>query len=153
PFQPTWSLVLNWSCETIKYRAEDFWYRSFITWFIVCALLVVPGFAQTNNKQLEKETKLKQKIVEWGTNKNVSVKLKSGEKIDGRIAEIKDEVFVVQLVDKDKVTSRDMRYSDVNKISEKDGGKAGRIAGYTALGVLAGIGATFLVIWAVLANS
>lgn len=120
---------------------------------LLCLLLVVPSLAQTNNQQQEKETKLKQKLVEWGTNKNVAVKLKSGEKIEGRIADIKDELFVVQLVDKDKVTSRDIAYSTVDKISAKDGGKAGKVAGYTALGVLAGVGVVLLVMVGIWANN
>jgi hypothetical protein len=121
--------------------------------FLLCALLVVSGFAQTNNKQLEKEAKLKQKVVEWGTNKNVSVKLKSGEKLAGRIADIKDDIFALQFVDKDKVTSREIRYSDVDKISTKDGGKAGRVVGYTALGVLAGVGVFMVVILSIWARN
>ena len=121
--------------------------------FLLCLLFVVPGTAQTNNKQLEKEAKLKHRIVEWGTNKNVAVKLKSGEKLEGRIAEIKDDIFAVQFVDKDKVTARDIRYSDVDKISGKDGGKAGKIAGYTALGVLAGVGVVMLVVVSIWANN
>jgi translation initiation factor IF-1 len=116
-------------------------------------LFVIPGAPQTNNKQLDKETKLKQKIVEWGTNKNVAVKLKSGEKIDGRIAEIKDDLFTVQLVAKDKVTARELHYGDVDKISEKNGGKAGKIAGYTVLGVLAGVGVMFLIVLGVWARN
>jgi hypothetical protein len=120
---------------------------------LLCMLFAVPSFAQTNNKQLEKEAKLKQKVVEWGTNKNVSVKLKSGEKVEGRIADIKDDVFALQFVDKDKVTSREIRYSDVDKISTKDGGKAGRVVGYTALGVLAGIGVFMIVILSIWARN
>lgn len=120
---------------------------------LLCLLLVFPSLAQTNNQQQEKETKLKQKLVEWGTNKNVALKLKSGEKIEGRIADIKDELFVVQLVDKDKVTSRDIAYSAVDKISAKDGGKAGKVAGYTALGVLAGVGVVLLVMVGIWANN
>ena len=120
---------------------------------LLCVLFVIPGTAQTNHKQLEKEAKLKQKIVAWGTNKNVAVKLKSGEKLEGRIAEIKDDLFAVQFVDKDKVTSRAINYSDVNKISGKDGGKAGKIAGYTALGVLAGVGVAFLIVLGIWANN
>ncbi len=112
---------------------------------LLCALFMTPSFAQTNNKQLEKEAKFKQRIVEWGTNKNVAVKLKSGAKVDGRIAEIKDDLFAVQFVDKDKVTAREISYSEVDKISGKDGGKAGKVVGYTALGVLAGVGVIFLV--------
>ena len=120
---------------------------------LLCVLFVVPGFAQSNNKQLEKETKLKQRIVEWGTNKNVAVKLKSGEKLDGRIAEIKDDLFAMQFVDKDKVTSREIRYSDVDKISGKDGGKAGKVVGYAVLGGLAGVGVFFLVVLGVWARN
>ena len=120
---------------------------------LLCVLFVIPGTAQTNHKQLEKEAKLKQKIVAWGTNKNVAVNLKSGEKLEGRIAEIKDDLFAVQFVDKDKVTSRAINYSDVNKISGKDGGKAGKIAGYTALGVLAGVGVAFLIVLGIWANN
>lgn len=121
--------------------------------FIICALLVVTSVAQTNNKQLEKETKLKQKIVEWGTNKNVSLKLKSGEKLVGRISDIKDNQFALQLVDKDKVTSREFRYNEVDKISGKEPGKAGKVVGYTALGVLAGLGALLLISVAVYASN
>ncbi len=120
---------------------------------LLCLLFVVPSFAQTNNKQLEKEAKLKQKIVQWGTNKNVFIKLKSGEKLEGRMADIQTDLFTVQLVDKDKVTSRELRYSDVDKISAKDSGKAGKIAGYTVLGVLAGVGVVFLVVLGVWANN
>ena len=119
--------------------------------FLLCVLFMLPSFAQTNNKQLGKEAKFKQKIVEWGTNKTVAVKLKSGEKLEGRIAEIKDDLFAVQFLDKDKVTSREIPYSNLDKISGKDGGKAGKIVGYTALGVLAGVGVMFIVvlgIWA-----
>lgn len=118
---------------------------------LLCLLLVIPGAAQTSDKQLAKETKRKQQLIEWGTNKNVVVKLTSGEKIEGRLAEIKDDVFAVQFVEKDKITAREIRYSEVSKLSAKDGGKAGKIVGYTALGVLAGVGVMFLVvlgIWA-----
>lgn len=120
--------------------------------FIICALLAVTGVAQTNNKQLEKEIKLKQKIVDWGTNKNVSLKLKTGEKLEGRISDIKDDQFVVQLVDKDKVSTREFRYNEVDKISGKEAGKAGKIVGYTALGVLAGLGTILLISLAVYAS-
>ncbi len=119
---------------------------------MLCALLSilllnVASLAQTN------EEKLKIKIVQWGLHKTVTVKLNSGEKLEGRIAEIKDDLFAVQFVDKDKVTARELRYSDVNKISGKDGGKAGKIVGYTALGVLAGVGVTFLIVLGIWANN
>ena len=117
------------------------------------AFVINPAWAQTKTTSPEKQAEFKKRVVEWGTNKSVAVKLKSGEKLDGRIAEIKDDLFAVQFVDKDKVTSHEIRYSDVNKISGKAGSKAGRIAGYTALGVLAGVGVAFLVVLGIWANN
>ena len=88
---------------------------------------------------------LKKRVVDWGTNKNVSVKLNSGEKVEGRIAEITDGYFSVQLVSQGQVTSREVRYDEVKSLKAKDG-KVGKTIGYTALAILAGIGVTVLVV-------
>jgi hypothetical protein len=114
-------------------------------------LFTVPlHLVQAQSPQAEK---LRRKAIEWGTNKPVTAQLKTGEKLKGRIADIKDDLFAVQLVDKDKVVARELRYSDVDKISAKDGGKAGKIAGYTALGVPAGVGVVFLIVLGVWARN
>jgi hypothetical protein len=117
-----------------------------LTLLLTCTVATNFAFAKQ-----PKEVKLKQKIVEWGTNKNVSVKLKSGSKIDGRIAEIKDTNFAVQLVENGQVVTREISYSDVDKLSVK--GNAGRVAGRTALGVLAGVGAIFVMLFVIYAVS
>ena len=99
----------------------------------------------------KKVSEYKAKVVSWGVNKQVTVRLFSGEKIDGRIAEIKDDLLIIQLASKGKITSRDVPYEDIKKISDVVG--AGKIAGYTALGVLAGIGGTIAAIFiAIYAN-
>lgn len=110
-----------------------------LTLLLTCTVATNFAFAKQ-----PKEVKLKQKIVEWGTNKNVSVKLKSGSKIDGRIAEIKDTNFVVQLVENGQVVTREISYSDVDKISARGETSGGNIAGWIVLGAAAGVGAIFL---------
>ena len=92
-----------------------------------------------------KDVKLKQKIVEWGTNKNVTVKLNSGSKIEGRIADIQDANFTVQLVENGQVISREIRYSEVDKISAKGEASGGKIAGWIVLGAAAAVGTLFLI--------
>ncbi|HEX4946288.1 MAG TPA: hypothetical protein VFZ34_06485 [Blastocatellia bacterium] len=91
------------------------------------------------------EAKLKQKIVAWGTNKTVSVKLKSGSKIDGRLADIKDISFAVQLVENGQVTTREINYSDVQNISAKGDTSGAKIAGWIVLGAAAAVGTLFLI--------
>lgn len=109
------------------------------------------SFAQTNNSFQIKEEEVKKRVVEWGTNKNVSIKLKSKEKIKGRISEIKEDHFTVQFVEKktSQITSHDVNYADVKEISAKGDGSAGKTIAYAAIGAAAGLIATVLIIYAV----
>ncbi len=111
-----------------------------LTLLLTCTLATNFAFAQQ-----PKEVKLKQKIVEWGTNKNVSVKLHSGSKIDGRVADIKDTNFAVQLVENGQVVTRDINYSDVDKIAAKGEANGGKIAVWIVLGAAAAVGTLFLI--------
>ena len=125
-------------------------YYSFaFSWLLLGALVATPVFARTTlaaqAKQQAQEAKHKKHVVEWGTNKRVAVKLKSGDKIEGRIAEIKDNAFTIQLVDKGQVTSREINYSDVDKISGKGDTSGGKIAGWIALGAAAAFGTLVLI--------
>lgn len=123
--------------------------RAFIMWLTICALALGNVLAQIKTTSPQKQAEFKKRVVEWGTNKQINVKLNSGEKFSGRLADIQNEFFVVQSVTPDgKVTSQQINFSDVNKVSEK--GKAGRAVGFTALGVLASVGAAFVIIFAVI---
>ena len=119
------------------------------SWLLVVTLAGTSTLARTTTasltKQQAQEAKHKKRIVEWGTNKNISVKLKSGGKVDGRIAEIKDETFAVQLVENGQVVSHDVRYSDVDKLSAKGEASGGKIAAWIALGAAAGVGVLVLI--------
>ena len=107
---------------------------------LTCTFATSVAFAKQTS-----EAKLKQKIVAWGTNKTVSVKLKSGSKIDGRLAEIKDTNFAVQLVENGQVITREINYSDVDKISGKSETSGGKIAGWIVLGAAAALGTLVLI--------
>ena len=84
------------------------WKKMLCALLSIC-LLNVASLAQTN------EEKLKTKIVNWGLHKSVTVKLKSGEKLQGRITEIKDEFFAVQT--EGQATTRQVQFSEVHKLS------------------------------------
>ena len=124
--------------------------KTSIVWLIIFTLGLSHVIAQTKTTSPEKQAEFKKRVVAWGTNKQVSVKLNSNEKINGRIAEIQNDFFVVQAVTQDgKVSSQQINFSDINKLSAKT--NAGKIAGHTALGVLAGVGAIFVMLFVIYA--
>ncbi|MFN0119262.1 MAG: hypothetical protein ACKV2V_02040 [Blastocatellia bacterium] len=83
-------------------------------------------------------------VVEHGTNTQVNVRLKSGEKLKGRIADINDEFFALQFVEKGKISTREIRYDDLKTLSEKS--NAGNIATGIAVGALAAAGVVMTVL-------
>ncbi len=99
--------------------------RKIFTLFILVVLLGnFSGFAQINSAKHEGENK--RRIVEIGTNQNVKLQLQSGEALEGRISEIKNDLFVLQFVDQNgQVQTHDLRYGDVQKISQKGNQTAG----------------------------
>ncbi len=121
-----------------------------IVWCLIFALGLSNAFAQTNPTALEKQAEFKQRVVAWGTNKQVNVKLHSGEKLSGRIAEIQNDFFAIQFVAKNgQITSQPIKFSDINKLSAK--GNAGKTAGFTALGIMAAVGAVFVMLFTIYA--
>lgn len=102
---------------------------------MLCALLSIlllnlTSLAQTTSK----EEKLKSKIINWGLQKNVTVRLKNGEQVEGRIAEITDAYFAVQGVDAGQVTTRKVNFSAVHRISGKGETDVRKVAAYVSLG-------------------
>jgi hypothetical protein len=94
-----------------------------------------PAYAQTSSAQ---EIKLKRQVVERGTNQQVSIKLQSGETLQGNIAEIRNDSFTLQFVDAaGQVNTRDIAYSELSKVS-KAGGK--NLGGTVKRGFLLGVG-------------
>ncbi len=93
-------------------------------------LLDGASLAQTTSQ----EEKLKSKIINWGLQKNVTVNLKNGEKVEGRIAEITDAYFAVQGVDAGQVTTRKVNFSEVHRISGQGETDVRKVTQYVALG-------------------
>ncbi|HEX4946287.1 MAG TPA: hypothetical protein VFZ34_06480 [Blastocatellia bacterium] len=95
---------------------------------MLCTLLSLLLFNVVNLAQTtSQEEKFKAKIVHWGLQKIVSVQLKSGEKLQGRVTEIKDDFFAVQLLQQGNITTRQISFTDVQKLSglnEWDANKA-----------------------------
>lgn len=120
--------------------------------FLIGSLSLGSVLAQEMKKAKPKKiAQYKAKVVSWGTNKQVNVQLFSGEKISGRIADIKDDMLIIQLAENGQIISREVQYENIKKISDVVG--AGKIAGYTALGILAGVGGTIAAIFiAIYAN-
>jgi translation initiation factor IF-1 len=118
---------------------------------ILCLLLAVPTAAQSSVSASAQEAEVKKRVVEWGTNASVSVKLKAGEKLKGRIAEIKDESFTIQFMEKDKITSREINWSEIKSLSQKS--NAGNIAAGVAVGALAAVGVVAIVLLVAIARS
>ena len=117
----------------------------------IIAILLIGGLSlgwvlaqEIKKAKPKKIAQYKAKVVSWGTNKQVNVQLFSGEKISGRIAEIKDDLLIIQLAENGQIVKRDVPYENIKKITDVVG--AGKVAGYTALGVLAGIGGTIAAI-------
>ena len=93
---------------------------------IVIVALFSNGFVAYAQTKSPSEIKLKRQIVECGTNQNVKIKLNSNETLEGRIAEIRNDSLTLQLVDAaGQVISRDLAYSELNKVSKVGGAKAG----------------------------
>lgn len=64
--------------------------------------------------------KFKRQIFEWGTNQNIKLQLRSGEKLEGRLAKVNPDSFVLQFVDiAGQISSREISYSDLDKLSKR----------------------------------
>ena len=118
----------------------------YLSWALSILLLLTavsnPAFAQGS-----KAESLRRKVIEWGTNKLIAVKLNSGEKLKGRVAEIKFDTLAMQFVEQGKIVTRELRWDDLNKVSlDSKDEKARKIGGFIALGVLATLAIVVVVV-------
>jgi preprotein translocase subunit SecF len=106
----------------------------FLSGLMIFALTIRPAQAQVSP-----EDKLRHRVIEWGPNKAVALQLKSGEKLQGRIAEIKDDALTMQFLQQGKIDTRDFRWNEIKKVSLKQNteDKVRKTGGFIALGALA----------------
>jgi small nuclear ribonucleoprotein (snRNP)-like protein len=102
-------------------------------------LLKVASLAQATSP----EVTFKTKIVNWGLEKNVTVKLKTGEQVKGHVTEIKDEFFVVQTAARG--TTRQVKFQEIDTLTGHIDWGAQKTRNY--LGLVAALGlATYLIV-------
>ena len=93
---------------------------------IVLVALLCQNLAASAQTKPAPEIKFKRQVVECGTNQNVKVRLAAKERLEGRIAEIRNDSFTLQFVDQTgQVTSREIAYTELSKVSKVGGIKAG----------------------------
>ncbi|MFN7927404.1 MAG: hypothetical protein U0Y68_05570 [Blastocatellia bacterium] len=111
--------------------------RKFST-LLLSGLLIFTFALRPVQAQSSPEEKLRARVVEWGPNKAVAIELKSGEKLQGRIAEIKDDALSIQFLQQGKIDTRAFRWSEIKKVSLKQSteNKVRKTSGFIALGVL-----------------
>ena len=100
---------------------------------MIFALTIRPALSQSATDE-----KLRNRVVEWGPNKVVNIQLKSGEKLQGRIVDIRDDALAIQFLQQGKIDTRDFRWQEIKKASLKNNteDKVRKTGGFIALGVL-----------------
>lgn len=111
---------------------------------MLCTLLSIVVLINTSLAQAgSKEEKLKSKIVQWGLQKTVTVKLNSGEQVKGRITEIKDEFFAIQT--EGQATTRQVPFSEVDLLTGHTDWGSQRTRNYIGLAGAIGLAAFVIV--------
>ncbi len=108
------------------------------------------GLAQQAQASSEAKAgeKFKKRALELGPNTRVRVKLTSGEKVEGNIAEITPEALVVRVAKDGGFESRTIEFADIKSL-EKSGSGLSRGA-KVALGIAIGVGLGALIWWIIL---
>lgn len=116
---------------------------------ILCAmLLVVPPAAFAQGAAPAKPS-IKEQVVLTPAGSLVEVKLRDKRKLRGRMGAVTDTGFTVQHLEKEKVQDARIDFADVKSFKHRQGGMS--TGAKVTLGVLAGVGVTFLVLIAIFA--
>ncbi len=94
--------------------------------------------------QATKKPTLHEKVLEIPPGSRVQVRLKSKEKLRGRLGEVSDEGFVVQYAKGNQIEERTIGFDEVKSLKVKKGGTSTAV--WVLAGVVAGIGALFLIV-------
>jgi hypothetical protein len=78
---------------------------------------------------------LKERILEIQPGTMIEVRLRSKQKIRGRLGEVSDEGFSLTSAQGDKVATQKVAFTDVKSFKKVEGGKGGRIALFVLVGV------------------
>jgi hypothetical protein len=111
----------------------------FLSFGLMALLLLIAPIHRSFAQSVSAES-LRRKVIEWGTNKAVAVQLKSGEKLKGRIAEIKFDTLGLQLLAQGKIVTREVRWDEMKKVSlASQDEKARKVGAFILVGTLVAI--------------
>ncbi len=116
---------------------------------ILCAVLLAIPPAATAQSTVQAKPSIKEQILLTPAGSSIEVKLLDKRKLRGRMGPVTDTGFSLQYVEKDKVQETSINFTEVKSFRQREQGMG--TGSKVALGILAGVGATFLVLWAVFA--
>jgi hypothetical protein len=112
--------------------------KRYLSWGLLLWLLTTP--IHSTFAQSAKAESLRRKVSAWGTNQPVAVQLHSGEKLKGRIAEIKFDTLGLQLLAQGKIVTREVRWDEMKKVSlASQDKKARKVGAFILVGTLVAI--------------
>ncbi len=91
-------------------------------------------------------------VLEMPTGTPVEVRLENKKRLRGKLGEVTDEGFVVQVARGNKVETQNLTFDQVKSLKKIQERQAARTAGYIVVGALAGLGALLLILLAVYAG-
>lgn len=108
-----------------------------ILWFLsgLSAKAETVGMAAASQANASPQPTLKEQVIQMPAGSQVEVRLLSKERFRGRLGEISDEGFTVQIAQENRLESRKVAFGDVKSV--KVIGNRG-----TRRGILIGVGAT-----------
>ena len=107
---------------------------------VLAGLLVAPGLSAAPPQAVKGPT-VREQVLEIALGSPVEVRLRSKQKLKGRMGEVSDEGFSVQHVKADKLETTKIAFSEVKSIKEVGQSKHSRakMAGWIAVGVAGGL--------------
>jgi hypothetical protein len=104
--------------------------------------------AAFRDSQTTQKPALKEQVLLIPAGSVVEVRLKTKEKLRGRLGEVSNEALIVKMVKADKIDERKIAFDDVKSVKlVEHGSKAGK----TALYILAGVGVGLVILFAIFA--
>jgi hypothetical protein len=122
--------------------------------FTICSTASAAGARVSPQAGMEKAPTLRERVLAIPPHAMVQVKLRSKEKIKGRLGEITNEGFIIQTATADRIDNQKISFDNVKSIKvNEEGGKKGRVAAYIIVGAGIGAAVTFLAILEALAHN
>ena len=113
-----------------------------------------PGSSASIPAQVAQKLTLQEQLIEIRPGSLVVVRLKNKEKLRGRLGELSNEGFILKYTKSNKIEERKVSFDELKSIKSKriKSKRGGSKVGTAVVYMLAGVGATFLVLIAIFAS-